>query len=195
MKAARRALLSLLLISLALPAGAQGDYIYAPRPAAPGEGGGANGILVREIQIRKGDTLSRISRRYGGRGSYYPQILLFNDIKNPHLIREGELLRVPVGRSEAGRQPGELSLKKGTPPKKSARSGRAAGKRSGSSAARRQEEAAGRQFERAQAAFRRGEWSTALARYDRFLADHPDSPLAAEASLRKADCYLRLSGQ
>lgn len=229
--AARRALLPLLLLSLAIPAGAQNYYVYSPRPAVPGEKG-TGGILVREIEIRRGDTLSGISRQYSGRGSYYPQILLFNDIRNPHRIREGEQLRVPVGRSDAaqppraasaaqpsqrpqpqaatavqpslssptpaGRQPDELSLnelKTSTAPKKSARSGRAARKKSVTSANRRRAAAVRKQFDRAQASFRRGEWATALARYDRFLADHPASPLAAEASLRKADCYLKLSGQ
>ena len=40
-----------------------GDYLYAPRPvdgAEPGEG-----VLVREVTVKKGDTLYSLSRQYG----------------------------------------------------------------------------------------------------------------------------------
>src|SRR6185369_3732244 len=46
-----------------------------PTPPPPGDG-----VLVRKLTIKKGDTLSRLSRKNSGRSSYYPQILLFNNI-------------------------------------------------------------------------------------------------------------------
>ena len=57
-----------------------GDYLYSPAPVE-GEAVG-DGVLVREVTVKKGDNLSRISKRYSGRDYYYPQILLFNEIKN-----------------------------------------------------------------------------------------------------------------
>ena len=67
-----------------------GDYLYSPAPVE-GEAVG-DGVLVREVTVKKGDNLSRISKRYSGRDYYYPQILLFNDIKRPHWIQIGQVL-------------------------------------------------------------------------------------------------------
>ena len=51
------------------------------------------------------------------------------------------------------------------------------------------------QFEQAMKAYRKDEYRTALRLFDRFLAEHPSSPLAADASLYKAECYLKQSNQ
>jgi nucleoid-associated protein YgaU len=76
------------------------QYLYVPEPvAAGGKVLKEAGILVQEVSVRKGDTLYRISRRFSGHGSYYPQILLFNDLKNPDRIYPGNVLRIPVARS------------------------------------------------------------------------------------------------
>jgi LysM domain. len=95
------ATIALLIISIAAPAAFGEDYfIYAPRPVAETEKRnlqiGKEEVLVREVLVRKGDTLSKLSRKYSGRGSYYPQILLFNEINNPNLIYAGASLKVPV---------------------------------------------------------------------------------------------------
>ncbi|BDV41339.1 peptidoglycan-binding protein LysM [Geotalea uraniireducens] len=98
--------MSSLILTLALGGQAYGgDYLlYAPepsqgkKPASPEEG-----VLVQSITIEKGDTLYSLSRKYNGRGGYYPQILLFNEIKNPNLIYAGNSLLVPVAPAE-GRQ-------------------------------------------------------------------------------------------
>ncbi|WP_298271640.1 LysM peptidoglycan-binding domain-containing protein [Geobacter sp.] len=89
---------SLVLSLLASPLlGAEKYLLYAPepsegkRPAGPDEG-----VLVKSITIRKGDTLYSLSRKYGRKGGYYPQILLFNLIKNPDLIYAGNKLLVPL---------------------------------------------------------------------------------------------------
>ena len=94
------------------------DYLYQPRPVAQGEQPPAgDGVLVREVLVKKGDTLSHLSKRFSGRGAYYPQILLFNSIKNPHLIYPGNLLRIPVSSHQAapGRHDCHAGCRSGTP--------------------------------------------------------------------------------
>lgn len=92
--------LALILLSLAATVHGQEEFLYTPTPASSQEKGQMKeGVLVREVLVKNGDTLSGISRRFSGRGNYYPQILLFNDIKNPNLIFTGDTLRVPVGKT------------------------------------------------------------------------------------------------
>ncbi|MFZ2949775.1 MAG: hypothetical protein WA003_09860, partial [Desulfuromonadaceae bacterium] len=50
-------------------------------------------------------------------------------------------------------------------------------------------------FEEAVTSYRQDNCRTALELLDRFLVGNPDSPLAADANLYKADCYLKLSAQ
>jgi TolA-binding protein len=50
-------------------------------------------------------------------------------------------------------------------------------------------------FEQAVKAYRNGDCPTALLLFNRFLADHSSTVLAADANLFIADCYLRLSGK
>ena len=50
-------------------------------------------------------------------------------------------------------------------------------------------------YERAMKAYRQDDCSTALELFDRFLAVDPSSPLAADAALYKAECYLKQSNQ
>ncbi|AJE04458.1 LysM peptidoglycan-binding domain-containing protein [Geobacter pickeringii] len=98
---------SLVLACLTPPLGGAEEYLlYSPeasegkRPAGPDEG-----VLVKSITIRKGDTLYSLSRKYGGKGGYYPQILLFNLIKNPDLIYAGNKLLVPLPPEGKGEVP------------------------------------------------------------------------------------------
>lgn len=53
--------------------------------------------VLSRLTVRKGDSLWRISKRALGRGSYYPQILAFNQIENPDRIYEGRTLLMPAG--------------------------------------------------------------------------------------------------
>src|ERR1035441_7116900 len=82
---------------------ASGDEynLYKPekveKPKVPDNPG--DGVLVRTITIRKGDTLWKLSRKYGEKSSYFSQILLFNKINNPARIYAGKKLRVPVDHS------------------------------------------------------------------------------------------------
>lgn len=223
----------LLLLALAFPAFAGNYLLYSPKVLNPEEMGLIKeGVLVREVEVRKGDTLSGISRRFSGRGSYFPQILLFNDIRNPNLIYSGATLKVPVtrGKMDAKRtaaaqdvtappprteanplaQPAEESLPGDLKPASDNRIGQHS--KTGRKLARHKKSSldsagndnhkerlsvtskAGRKlFNRALRSYRLDDCSTALALFDRFLSENPSSPLAADASLYKADCYLKLS--
>ncbi|OGU15823.1 MAG: hypothetical protein A2076_14580 [Geobacteraceae bacterium GWC2_53_11] len=253
-----------LTAGLALPAWGQNYLLYAPQPAASGQKApGQDGVLVQEIEIQKGDTLYGLSRKYNGKGMYFPQILLFNSIKNPNLIYAGKMLKVPLSQSDASasertekypaappkakaasgdkkssakavspatsRQPAaapastastELSLsdlkttgsgkgiasrhKKKTSTKKSAAAvpappkpeGSASVSDSPSGSVSAADSATGQKlFEAAVKAYRKDDCSTALELLDRYLADNSGSPLAADATLYKAECYLKLSAQ
>jgi LysM repeat protein len=253
-----------LIASLALPAWGQQYQLYAPQPLQSGQKPSAqDGVVVQEIEIQKGDTLYGLSRKFSGKGMYYPQILLFNEIKNPNLIYPGKKLKVPVSndassaervetkpsaaapktRSAAvekksatksepssARQTGatapastastELSLSdlKATAPGKGAASRHkkkaashskkiAAPEPSSTAAVAATPEAAPalivapdtatgqKLFEAAVKAYRKDDCKTALELLDRYLADNSGSPLAADATLYKAECYLKLSAQ
>jgi len=214
--------MAIVLFAGVTPGWSQQQYLYAPRPVAAEEKvRKEDGILVQEVPVKKGDTLSRISRRFSGHGSYFPQILLFNDIKNPDRIYTGHVLRVPVARhgetGQAANPPvkgsvsavpsaaqrsassaGDLKTgpaaaeKKGDRKHAHARShARSAGKQPAAVSAASEQ----RQFERAVKAYRLGDYRRAVELFDRFLADYPASSLAADASLYKAECYLKQSSQ
>jgi TolA-binding protein len=214
--------IGVVLLAGAAPGWSQQQYLYAPRPVAAEEKvRKEDGILVQEVPVKKGDTLSRISRRFSGRGSYFPQILLFNDIKNPDRIYTGTTLRIPVSRSGATAQaaPSPVQSKMQGVPSAGPAAGSTAGEpKTGPSAAEKKRgrkhaharshaRGAGkpaaavsaaseqRQFERAVKAYRQGDYRRALELFDRFLADYPASALAADASLYKAECYLKQSNQ
>ena len=252
-----------LAISLAMPAWGQQYLLYTPQPAtaelkAPPQ----DGILVQEIEIQKGDTLYDLSRKFSGRGMYYPQILLFNSIKNPDMIHSGKTLRVPVAHKEMhdseqvnNKSPDavnktktsmknkktqlkpavqstprqsdtvmsqissastELSLsdlktvetkkkkesiikKRNASHAKKKQSPVATAKTNSSpltSAAHKSVDTAGQKiFEAAVKAYRKDDCRTALELLDRYLIDNSGSPLAADANLYKAECYLKLSVQ
>lgn len=99
MNGTHRLVASALVLSLASLAPATGaEYLrYAPEPsdgkplAGPDEG-----VLVKRITIEKGDTLYSLSRKFSGKGTYFSQILLFNEIANPDLIYAGKGLLVPL---------------------------------------------------------------------------------------------------
>lgn len=240
--------LALLLITLAVPVPGQDYLLYTPKQATAEEKQKAGeGILVRELTVQKGDTLSALSRRFSGRASYFPQILLFNEIKNPNLIYTGDSIKVPVTRSESAEK---MTPKASSPSKVSASHKKSAAKKTAAKPAEQsvselslsdlkktevprgkkqarhkqknapqtetkkplvphaskpagshtraaaKEALAGQKlFDRAYAAYRQGDCKTALELFDRYLADNASASQAADASLYKADCYLKLSGQ
>jgi TolA-binding protein len=258
-----------LIICMALPAWGQQYLLYVPQPVASGQKAASqDGILVQEVKIQKGDTLYRLSRKFSGRGMYFPQILLFNSIKNPNLIYQGDTLKVPVTQKE-----GHDSERTGNNSTGASHKPKASGEKkapvktetqpairhsSGSSpvsspnteislsdlktvgsgkhrASRTQKKtavhaknsqplkspalthhssplpavhqgsaktapavdsAAGQKlFEAAVKAYRQDDCRTALDLFERYLASNASSPLAADANLYKAECYLKLSAQ
>ncbi|MDD2309895.1 MAG: LysM peptidoglycan-binding domain-containing protein [Desulfuromonadaceae bacterium] len=218
-----RTIVIALLTSLTLPAWGEQYFLYSPHPVTTDQRtASADGILVREIVIQKGDTLSGLSRKFNGRGMYFPQILLFNSITNPDLIYYGKSLRIPViqkGRptvpSPVSASASELSLsglKTVAKGKKSAERKRAAAAAQAKKSPAHAYPAAAppaslrpvdskrpaadqELFEAAAKAYRQGDCRTAIELLDRYLAANPGSPLAADANLYKADCYLKLSAQ
>jgi LysM repeat protein len=212
------------LLAGATPGWSQQYYLYVPRPVAAEEKvQKKDGILVKEVEVRKGDTLYGISRRFSGRGSYYPQILLFNDIKNPNLIYTGHVLKIPVSRSAATERTVKPHLQSRAPlvpsvepaaavPAGDVNKGVAEDKKrdlkqkaaapAGTQAKATEPPATPAAasseqmlFERAIKAYQQDDIRTAVELFDRFLAEYPSSALAADASLYKAECYLKQSRQ
>jgi len=174
---------------------AEWNFIYKPEKTqtqnipAPGEG-----VLTRTITIQKGDTLSKLSHRYSGRGSYFPQILLFNRIKNPDLIYAGAQLQVPLTKQEV---PATVRGAKAPVERKRRYAAR-------KSAINHEARAAvphaygrgeGRLFRRGISAYEAGRYQQAIEIFDKYLATYPNSPNAAEATLRRAESYEKLAGE
>lgn len=173
------------------------DYLYQPRPVDQGEQpSSADGVLVREVLVKKGDTLSHISKRFSGRGAYYPQILLFNNIKNPHLIYPGNLLRVPVSSRQAARSATIAKPVIVSAPVRQDNTVPAVGTQPAVTAAPTKLASAEQaSYARAQATFKRGDCTAAVAQFDRFIAEYPQSSLLPDATLSRAECYLKLSAK
>lgn len=242
-----------LIISMALPAWGEQYLLYVPQPLPRGQKASSqDGILVQNILVKRGDTLYDLSRKFSGHGMYYPQILLFNSIKNPALIYPGNTLKIPFNEksvkiSERGETPKtsragknmdktkaelpsrksaavvpvlppstELSLSDlktvGTARKNAGRHNKkseAHAKKSpttlpslpATDTQRRADPSealgvAGQQlFEAAVKAYRKDDCLAAIELLDRYLAGNSSSPLAADASLYRAECYLKLSAQ
>lgn len=176
----------------------QGDefFLYVPNPvdgeqALPGTD---KGVLVRSITIRKGDTLSRISRKYSGKGSYYPQILLFNKISNPDLIYPGDRLLVPVSvKTVTARAKGDSSRSKVSRPKKALKASGAIPEKISRQETGSLELGELDYYQEARRIFLKGEYQQAIASFDSFMKRFPGSPLAADAALYRADCFLHLA--
>jgi len=222
MTTSTRSILFLFLFSLLPLVSESSEYmLFSPRPLEgevlmPERG---KGVLVRRITIQRGDTLSQISRDFSGKGSYFPQILLFNDITNPDLIFAGKELMVPVSKQatvskssaprknvpqpvkkNAVRKPAPVKLPgtKTTAPaenhKRPVANKPTANKQLPASTqlVNKGEQDA---YSKALNAYRREEYEKALALFSRFLERYPSSPLASDVSLYKAECFLKLSGQ
>lgn len=176
-----------------------GDYLlYAPRPAESDRpaAGPEEGILVKGITIKRGDTLKALARKYRGKSSYFPQILLFNKISNPDLIHTGARLLMPItedgasslhkGRKVAIPAPKYVEVPKTDLPASSATTHPAV----------KQGPDAGQQlFRKAVRTYKKGDYRQALKAFDRFISEFSNSPLVADASLYRADCLLNLSRQ
>ena len=222
MTTSTRSIVFLLLFSLLPLVAESSDYIlFSPRPLEgevlmPERG---KGVLVRRIIIQRGDTLSQLSRDFSGKGSYFPQILLFNDITDPDLIFAGKELMVPVSKQAAVSKISPPRENVPQPLKKSALRKPVPAKPSGTKTSAPAEKhkrpvadkpSAKKQlpdsrllvnkgvqdsYSKAINAYRRQEYEEALALFSRFLERYPSSSMAPDASLYKAECLLKLSGQ
>jgi LysM repeat protein len=167
------------------------EKVQSQKIPAPG-----SGVLTKTITIEKGDTLSGLSRRYSGRSSYFPQILLFNQIKNPDLIYAGAQLQVPLSQQASAtaadkKKPAAVRKKKHTAHK----SAISHEKRITSAPAPAVSGTAGaRLYKRGVRAFEARHYRQAIDIFDEFLKAYPNSPNAADATLHRAECYENLSG-
>lgn len=154
---------------------------------------GEDGILVKKITIRRGDTLSNLSRHYAGRGYYYPQILLFNKISDPNRIFAGRELLVPVSSPVSRRKPAHMlpKMTRGSNLHEAVREPSGPKSRDYEKRPSRAEQ---RLYKQAVALMDRGDYHRALNSFSLFLKKYPESLLSPDAHLHRADCYLRLSG-
>jgi TolA-binding protein len=187
----------MILATVAASANAEEYNLYKPERTQAGDiPAPGDGVLTRTIVIRRGDTLSRLSRRYSGRSSFFPQILLFNRIDNPDLIYAGNTLRVPLtSRKGVAARTGE-ARRKGVKSRGAVTQGYAGETIRRAPTFRRDTDAAGKQlFKRGVTAYARGRYQESIDIFDRYLAAYPNSADAPEAALYKAECYMKLSGR
>lgn len=180
-------LCSLLVLAQGVTAShAQELLLYTPRPAVVEQAPAApdQGVLVKTVTVKRGDTLAKLSRKHIGTASFFPQILVFNRIKNPDLIHTGDKLLVPL---PAGRA---VSRKKSGKTNKAAKAEAAPFPVIRQATSGEQES-----FQRAQRAYLDRDYPKAVVQLSQFLKKYPQSRFAADASLYRADSFLRMSGE
>ncbi|TGU73983.1 LysM peptidoglycan-binding domain-containing protein [Geomonas terrae] len=179
---------SLILLGAGITVGhADEMLLYTPKPETSGVAPASprDGVLVRTVTVKRGDTLSKLSRKHIGVADYFPQMLVFNSIRNPDLIHPGDKLLVPVRpgksvKSRASRRPASAVAKK----------------QASAPASEGQVKSGERElFQRAERAYLAHDYRDALNGFTKFLRTFPRSSFAADASLYRADCYLHLSGE
>jgi len=211
-----------MLLFVSIPLGAQGSeyMLFSPRSVEgevhmPERG---KEVLVKQITIKKGDTLSQLSRDFSGKGSYFSQILLFNNINDPDRIFAGKKLLVPISietaRSKSpdtgesiSRSVNKGSVAKSGPTKtavvKPAAPANEIRPVSAAKVAKEKklmpEELADKKAQDSYLlaidAYREGKYQESLLLFSSFLELYPSSSLAADASLYKAESLLKLSRQ
>jgi len=120
-------------------------------------------------------------------------VLLFNSIKNPDLIHTGEKLRIPVppGRAVAEKKSGDRKSRHARRPSSRSKSAAKQLMSPSPSATAAEQES----YQRAKRAYLDADYQKALGLFAGFLRKFPHSKHAADASLYRADCFLRLSGE
>ena len=197
-----------LALGMVVPLGAEANdfLLYAPRPAeTPAVPKPAEGVLVERITIQRGDTLYRLSRKFSGKGSYYPQILLFNEIANPNRIYAGRSLLVPVSSASLPAAPAAEKKKDARPSAAGKRKGTAKAAVAAPTVTKAEQPVAAAAaapltaeqglYARAIGEYRKGEYQQALEAFSLFVEQYPNSPLAPDAALYKAECLLKLAGE
>jgi len=203
MKNATLLAVSCLFTALVAPAPSHGeDYLlYAPKPASGDQlpASPEQGVLVRRVTIKRGDTLSRLSRQHTGVASWFPQALLFNTISNPDLIYTGDSLLIPVrpGHRKSAKKPAKAkasarpAASRPSLKQKSAPSAPVAGPVKAETRPALADEQ--QLYQQAKRAYLVDDYTKSLELFGDFLRRYPQSRLAADASLYQADCLLRLS--
>jgi hypothetical protein len=186
------------LFSYVIPASSDEYYLYAPKPVETAQvpQDPADGVLVKSITIRRGDTLSALSREYGGRRAYYPQILLFNKIKNPNRIFAGNKLLVPLQRKEktetfTHKEKRKIKFRRKAAARTHVRKTTLKPQVLPGST----DEAERSLYVNAVKLFENREYQKALDEFNGFLTIYPNSSHAADAMLYRAECYAKLSGR
>ncbi|MFZ3209638.1 MAG: LysM peptidoglycan-binding domain-containing protein [Geobacteraceae bacterium] len=180
--------------------GADEYRLYTPQPvettdlpATP-----EKGILVKIITIKQGDTLSALSRKFFGRGLFYPEFLPFNEINNPDLIYAGKKLRIPLAKASKAATHHKPEEKHEAARNATMRTPRKESKIVRRDTTQPSTQAVGAseatEFERAVKLYQQGAYQKALIAFDGFLERHPSSIFAADATLYRGDCYIHLSG-
>jgi TolA-binding protein len=185
-------------------------YLYTPASATEQQvqQKAADAIAVQEITVVKGDSLYKISRSNSGKGMYYPQLLLFNKISNPRLIHPGQVLRVPLAKGQAAAtqikpakqespttsEPTVVPAPAPVAPAPALQTNKKTAEAVAPTVHKSPAEIAAQTlYAKGVRAYKSGKCRQAIASFDRFLSRYPDSPLAADASLYRADCYLNLA--
>ena len=190
------ALCCLIVPALGATPGMAGELLlYAPQPAALEQAPAdpAKGVLVKTVTVKRGDTLKKLSRKHIGVAGWFPQVLLFNTIKDPDLIHPGDRLLVPVRAGKAVSQPEAAKSKKvrvSRRPGVSAKPAAAPSSREMQAAQPGEKE----RFQEAKRAYLDRDYQKALDQFSSFLRKFPRSGFAADAALYRADCFMRLSG-
>jgi LysM repeat protein len=218
MKNARLLTLSCLFTALLAPASSRCEdfLLFAPKPATGDQlpSSPDQGVLVRSVTVKRGDTLADLSRKHIGVGSYFPQVLLFNKIKNPDLIYPGEKLLVPVPPERKSTVKKSINGKRHHAGKRTHFRHKHAAERpaverpaverpaygqpaAGPVKTEVRPFSAGEQdsYRVAKQAYLAGRYQKALDLFGGFLRKFPNSKLAPDASLYQADCLLHLSGE
>ena len=213
MKNASLLTLSCLFTALLAPAASNGEefLLYTPKPATGDQvpSSPAKGVLVRKVTVQPGDTLSYLSRKHIGVASWFPQLLLFNTIKNPDRIYPGEKLLVPVRpghgqavkkSAHAGKGKRRHAARKASASRNLAAVQHNAGVRYKAEVPNKAEvqpvgSAEQDSFLRAKQAYLAGDYRKAQDLFAGFLQKFPRSRLIPDASLYQADCFMRLSAE
>lgn len=213
------AFLSLALL-LSFPAASEGGEYLLHRIPLDGQASSnvlGDDLVLKEVTIEKGMTLWKFARLNMGKGHYYPQFLVYNDIENPNRIYENKTLLVPVGhvRDYAGKENlkgkqwtvsfADLAMLKATGkpipeiPLKKVRDSRADVKAQPQpdmvveKPPKSEINQDQKDFAKAKARFDAGAYRQAAALFDAFVESHPDSALKDDALFYSAESHLKLS--